>query len=641
MTLDINGKKRLSENSLLETLCLIDTAVAVYTGEELHIEFANPAMLAAWGKTEEVVGGALSEALPEIAGQPFIGMLRKVWTSGIDDVGMAIPAELIVDGRLQLFYFDYAYRAIKNGAGAVYAILHTATNVTEKINAAFEVEKAKEKQFLLEREQALNEELASTNEELYATNEALQSAQEKLRVLNSELESRVALRTAELSRSESRMRYLFSDAPIAIAVLSGRELVVESANKMILQIWGKSAEVIGSPLYLALPELAEQKFLQVLDDVYTSGVVYHGHEEKALLEQNGKLNEVYLNFVYKPLQDENGCVNGIMVTAHAVTEQVVIREQVQKLNQDLNVINEELNESQLRLLNSNHELKMSEERLNRILGELPIPVVVLIGPEQVISTTNQALLELWDRTREEVIGRTMLEVFPELINQPYPGLWKKVLETGERIMRSEIKVVYKHKETGQDRPFYIDYFCQPLENSTGKRIGVISTVFDVSDKVRSKKLIEEAGEQLKLAIDSARLGTWFVDVETRTFNASDRTRELFGYQPEEKMPFDAAIANISETHREQVTKAIENAIVSGESYDMEYPVVAEKDEAPRWLRATGKRYGNAGDKMYFSGIVQDITMRKVEERKKDDFLSIASHELKTPVTTLKGSLQQG
>lgn len=37
--------------------------------------------------------------------------------------------------------------------------------------------------------------------------------------------------------------------------------------------------------------------------------------------------------------------------------------------------------------------------------------------------------------------------------------------------------------------------------------------------------------------------------------------------------------------------------------------------------------------------MQDITQRKTDEQRKDDFLSIASHELKTPVTTLKGSLQ--
>jgi len=60
----------------------------------------------------------------------------------------------------------------------------------------------------------------------------------------------------------------------------------------------------------------------------------------------------------------------------------------------------------------------------------------------------------------------------------------------------------------------------------------------------------------------------------------------------------------------------------------------------RWVRATGKFYEAHGDQpANFSGTMMDITERKLEEHRKDDFISIASHELKTPITTLKASLQ--
>src|SRR5690606_1718147 len=100
------------------------------------------------------------EALPEIAEQPFEGMLQEVWRTGIDNIGNAIPAELFVDGKLQLYYFDYAYLAVKDEFGNVYAIYHTARDVTEKVNNLEELKLAREKEEALKREQALNEALA-------------------------------------------------------------------------------------------------------------------------------------------------------------------------------------------------------------------------------------------------------------------------------------------------------------------------------------------------------------------------------------------------------------------------------------------------------------------------------------------------
>lgn len=635
----MNQSKRLNNDSLLDILCNMKSAVAVYSGEEILVELANPAMLSAWGKSQDVIGKTLSDALPEIADQPFLKMLQDVWRSGSDDVGEAIPAELVVDGKRQLFYFDYAYRAIRNTEGKVYAILHTADDVTEKVNNRQELEQAREREGLLERERALSEELAAANEELSATNEELQVVQDNLYMLNGELESKIAARTSDLSRSESHLRYLLSDAPIAIAVLKGRELIIEIANKKILEVWGKSEDVIGKPLYLALPELTGQDFLQILDQVYLSGESYYGFEVKAFFEQNGKIEEVYVDFVYKPTKNLDGQINGIMVTANVVTEQVTSRHRVEQLNEELSATNEELNESQERLVITNLDLQASETRLNKILGGLPMPVVVLLGPEHIITTTNQALLKFWDRTREDVLGKTMLEVFPELKDQVYPSLWKHVLESGKEIKHPERLVTYKNKVTGQDRTFYIDYFCQPLEDRDGNRIGVISTVFDVTEKVRSRKQVEETEGRLRLAIDSAKLGTWYVDVNTRDFKASPRLKEIFGFYPADEMSFESATNQILAEYRELVTQAIENSISRAVPYDIEYPLRGFQDGEVRWVRATGKIYENTEGHTNFSGMVQDITQRKFDEQRKDDFLSIASHELRTPVTALKGSLQ--
>lgn len=630
----MHSPTRLEKTDLLTILCLrAEHPVAVYTGEEILIELANPAMMGAWGRTGSVVGLTLSEALPEISNQPFVAMLKEVWNTGVDNVGKAIPAELFVDGRLQQYYFDYSYLAVKNEHGKVYAIYHTAKDVTQEVLDQKELEEARERQELLEREQRLNEELAAANEELQVTKTSLS-------ILNQELEARVIQRTEELSRSESRLRFLLSDAPIAIAVFNGRELIIESANKKVLEVWGKSDHVIGLPLHIAVPELVGQDFLQILDDVYTGGEAFYGYEVKAMLEQKGKMEEVYCNFVYQPLKDESGAVNSIMLTASVVSEQVISRNKIQSLNEELLAINEELSRSQELLLMSNHDLTTSENRLNKILSDLPAPVVVLTGPDQIISTTNQALLTFWQRTTDEVLGRPMLEVFPELKNQVFPGLWKQVLETGASLQKREQKVIFKNKLTGEDRIVYVDYFYQPLTDLAGQITAVLATVLDVTEKVRSRNIIEEAEAKLRLAIDSSELGTWFIDAESRTLNASARLKEIFGFYSDEDMSLQAAFGQILPEYRDEVISGLDAAITTGSSFDMEYSLKGFRDGDIRWVRSTGKLYSeDVFSKANFSGTVQDITQRKLEEQRKDDFLSIASHELKTPVTALKASLQ--
>jgi PAS domain S-box-containing protein len=630
----------LDEAQLLQILSLYANPIAIYTSDRIIIEMANDAMLAAWGRGKEVIGLPIGEALPEIGTQPFEEMLRQVWITGIDDVGEAILADLVVDGKLQRFYFDYAYRAIKDDQGQVYAIMHTAHDVTEMVENRELVESAKEKDTMLKREQMLNEELTATNEELYASTEELHAVQNMLSDLNEDLEERVKQRTLSLSRSESRLRYLLSDAPIAIAVFVGPDLIIESANKKVLEAWGKTERIIGMPLHIAVPELVGQEFLTILDNVYSTGIAYHGYEVKALLEHNGKLEDVYSNFVYQPLKDEEGNTVSIMLAASVVSEQVAARHHVQKLNEELILINEELSDSQQNLITLNRHLKENQMRLDQILTELPAPIVVLLGPNQIVSTTNEALLQFWDRTKEEVSGRPMLDIFPELRDQPFPALWKHVLETGERIVEKEKLVIFKDKHTGKDKFVYVDYYYQSLTDLNGERVGVLATVLDVTHKVIARRKVEEAENQLRLAIDATELGTFYYNSLTEEFVPSARLKEILGFYQEEHMPYNIAFEQILPEYKPIVTKAVKEAIATGHQFDMEYPIIGYRDQQIRWVKAAGKFYmGETTGDSKFTGTIQDITQRKLEEQRKDDFLSIASHELKTPVTTLKGALQ--
>ncbi|TCC99481.1 PAS domain-containing sensor histidine kinase [Pedobacter hiemivivus] len=134
----------------------------------------------------------------------------------------------------------------------------------------------------------------------------------------------------QLAEREARFRSLLADAPVAIAVFKGRELIIETVNEKMLEVWGKHATIIGKPLKVAIPELEGQGFLEIMDEVYTSGTPYYGNEVKVFLIHSHKTEEVYSNLVYQPLKNSKGKTDRIMLVANLITEQVKAKLRVEK-----------------------------------------------------------------------------------------------------------------------------------------------------------------------------------------------------------------------------------------------------------------------------------------------------------------------
>lgn len=162
-----NTRTAINDTALLGVLAQSKDATAIYDSEDLHIRFVNDAMLRLWDKPPGIVGKTFEEAIPEIVGQPFTALLQNVWRTGETYVAKDTPAQLLVNGELTTSYFDFEYRAIKDADGNTYCLLHTATDVTQRLKDWNEI------QGRIESEQQLIEELTAGNEELRSLNEEL------------------------------------------------------------------------------------------------------------------------------------------------------------------------------------------------------------------------------------------------------------------------------------------------------------------------------------------------------------------------------------------------------------------------------------------------------------------------------------
>ncbi len=129
---------------------------------------------------------------------------------------------------------------------------------------------------------------------------------------------------------EGNVRNLFLEAPAIICVLRGPQHVFELANDMYLQLIG-NRDILGKPIRKALPEGEGQGLFELLDNVYSTGERFIGNELPSKIDKgNGKLEEVYFNYVYQPSHNSEGETDGILVHGVDVTEQVLARKKIEE-----------------------------------------------------------------------------------------------------------------------------------------------------------------------------------------------------------------------------------------------------------------------------------------------------------------------
>ena len=296
VTHNIDDKVNLerTSNNLNQIINMLPASVVIIRYNNLVVEMINDANLNYWKKTrEEVVGKPFLEILPDLADQPFAGQLRKVMETGeIIDVKESPVMFTEADGTIRETFVDYTYQPLVGLDGKRDGVLVMSFEITDRVLAKRQLEK-------------YAEQLITANDQLSTVND-------------------------ELSKSESRFKYVFEKAPVAIGLLRGKDFVVESANKKILEVWGKSESIVGLTLADALPEIKEQPFLGLLQNVYKTGTPFYANEIRAMLMHDGEMKEIFFNVVYQPIADTSGQTADILVVAADVTEQVNARKTVER-----------------------------------------------------------------------------------------------------------------------------------------------------------------------------------------------------------------------------------------------------------------------------------------------------------------------
>jgi PAS domain S-box-containing protein len=410
--------------------------------------------------------------------------------------------------------------------------------------------------------------------------------------------------TEELLRaSEERLRLTMESATDYAIITLDTHNIIEGWSNGAQHIFGYTeAEAIGqSGAIIFTPEdRAINAPQQEIDTACTEG---RAKDERWHMRANG--SRFYMSGVMSPIRDDKGTVTGYVKVARDMTDDQLSAER----------------------------LRQSEERHRIVLeaAEFGAWDWDIVTDKIIWSDRFYELMGLIPDNKPKTYQEFMSLIHPEDLERmrdpvPPSGEQSMLYQAEFRITRANDKSVRWMNGYGKT----IDY------DDTGRATRMTGVIFDITGRKEAESALVRAQEQLKLALSASAIGIWIHDLGTNRMEWTREQELLFGLEPGTfKGNFDEWKHCV---HADDLPKLLEDynvAAINKQHFEAEYRIVCPTDVV-RWMLAKSKTYASAnGTPEYTMGATIDITERKQLEQQKEEFIGIASHELKTPVTSIK------
>ena len=366
----------------------------------------------------------------------------------------------------------------------------------------------------------------------------------------------------------------------------------------------------------------------LIDQVMSGGEAVWMEDQLIPIYRNNRLEDVYWTFGYSSVLDDTGEPAGVLVICSETTEKVKSQELQAQAQRAVEL--------------AQAEAEQQRDRLARFFMQAPAGICILDGPELVFELVNPLYQQLFPG--RELLGKPLLEAVPEVKGQSIEQVLSGVYSTGQTFEGRELLIPLARTSDGPVEERYFTFIYQSRTDNRGAVDGILVFVFEVTETVNDRKEMEKTQDTLKAAVISARLGTFDLDVTAGKLKWNDRCRRLFGISDEQEVTYEGSfLAGLHPDDLKRVEAHIADVFdksVGNGRYDIEFRTIGVEDRRLRWIRAIGQAYFDQEDKpVRFVGSALDITEQKENELRKNDFIGMVSHELKTPLTSLKAYIQ--
>ncbi|MCB0210794.1 MAG: PAS domain S-box protein [Anaerolineae bacterium] len=347
---------------------------------------------------------------------------------------------------------------------------------------------------------------------------------------------------------------------------------IRSWNKSAEEIYGwPAAEVVGQPLprvvSTSYPDnTPEEVFAQLLQQGQWQGEVVHKRKDGAAINIQASMSI---------LKDNDGHPTGAVSVNRDITEHKRMEAALRK----------------------------SKELFAKAFHGSPLPMMLARRTDGAFIEVNESFLRLYEYNREEVIGRTSLDL--NLIDPEIRTENARLYRRQGTSRNNEIQV-----RTKSGRPLTVLVSVESTE--LAGEACVITTVLDITERREAEQALQESQRLLREAQEYGRIGSWELDLVQNEFHLSDIFIEFHGMSQNTYIP-DKMYRYLYPEDEAQVAQAFDNAM-AGQEYDVVHRIYREDTGAIRWVHARGLLIRDEmGNPLRIVGSSQDVTEQKQAE----------------------------